>query len=213
MDDRSCRSATPGGCVQARLRATQPDVTHTRKASFLKLALVSLMRSTAGRTPFPLREKIGVTTCKVRIEVQALFLDVDRSSELFLVSTVKEWADGAPEGSFAQGRAATKVVRSLFLTTRERSMIRTLKTLAAAGLLASAATMASAATGSFGQVPDGVTNNLVQVHGSHRSCERGGGGWHRHNRFGERRACREWRGEGRRPDSCVRFGRAWFCDY
>ena len=138
---------------------------------------------------------------------------VDRSSELFLVSTVKEWADGAPEGSFAQGRAATKVVRSLFLTTRERSMIRTLKTLAAAGLLASAATMASAATGSFGQVADGVTNNLVQVHGSHRSCERGGGGWHRHNRFGERRSCREWRGEGRRPDSCVRFGRAWFCDY
>jgi len=92
-------------------------------------------------------------------------------------------------------------------------MTRTLKTLAAAGLLASAATMASAATGSFGQVADGVSNNLVQIHGSHRSCERGGGGWHRHNRFGERRACREWRGEGRRPDSCVRFGRAWFCDY
>ena len=37
------------------------------------------------------------------------------SSELFLISMVNVWANGAPEGSSAQGRAATKVVRSLFL--------------------------------------------------------------------------------------------------
>ena len=28
-----------------------------------------------------------------------------------------------------------------------------------------------------------------------------------------RRLCREWRGEGRRPDSCVRVGPLWYCDY
>lgn len=88
-----------------------------------------------------------------------------------------------------------------------------IRMLSAAALLVSGATMASATPGSPGQVPEGVSNGLVQIHGGHRSCERGGRGWHRHNRFGERRPCREWRGEGRRPDSCVRFGRAWFCDY
>ena len=92
-------------------------------------------------------------------------------------------------------------------------MIRTLKTLAAAGLLAAAASMATAAPGNIGQVPDGASNGVTQVHGGHRSCERGPGGWHRHNRFGERRPCREWRGQGRRPDSCVKFGPVWYCDY
>jgi hypothetical protein len=91
--------------------------------------------------------------------------------------------------------------------------MRTLKTLAAASLFAASASVAGAAPMSVGQVPDGLSNGVVQVHGRHRSCERGGRGWHRHNRFGERRPCREWRGEGRRPDYCVRVGRVWFCDY
>jgi len=78
--------------------------------------------------------------------------------------------------------------------------------------LAGTALMASAGPAVV-KLPDGLNNGIVQVHGSHRSCQRGPGGWHRHNRFGERRLCREWRGEGRRPDSCVRVGPVWFCDY
>jgi hypothetical protein len=94
-------------------------------------------------------------------------------------------------------------------------MFTTVKTLAAAGLLATAASVANAAPASIGQIPDGVniSNNLARVHGNHRSCERGARGWHRHNRFGERRPCREWHGRGRRPDSCVRVGPVWYCDY
>jgi len=93
-------------------------------------------------------------------------------------------------------------------------MVGTLKTMAAAVLLAAAASMANAAApANMSQMPDGAGSNVVRVHGDHRSCERGPGGWHRHNRNGERRPCREWRGEGRRPDSCVRFGPVWYCDY
>ena len=92
-------------------------------------------------------------------------------------------------------------------------MIRTLKTLAGAGLLAATASMASAAPANVGQVPDSLSNGLVQVHGAHRSCERGARGWHRHNRFGERRPCREWRGGCCWPDYCVRVGPVWYCDY
>lgn len=92
-------------------------------------------------------------------------------------------------------------------------MIRALKTLAATALLAATASIASAAPGAVGPVADGLSNGVVLVHGNHRSCERGPGGWHRHNRYGERRPCREWRGSGRRPDSCVRFGPIWYCDY
>lgn len=92
-------------------------------------------------------------------------------------------------------------------------MVGTLKTIAAAALLAATASMASAAPGNVGQVPNGLFSDLIQVHGNHRSCERGGRGWHRHNRYGERRDCREWRGEGRRPDSCVRVGPIHYCDY
>jgi len=92
-------------------------------------------------------------------------------------------------------------------------MVGTLKTLTAAALLAATASMAGAAPVSVRQVPDGLSTGLVQVHGNHRSCERGGRGWHRHNRYGERRECREWRGQGRRPDSCVRAGPVWICDY
>ena len=89
-------------------------------------------------------------------------------------------------------------------------MIMTVKTLAAAGLLAAAASVASAAPASIGQISDGmnISNNLVRVHGNHRSCERGARGWHRHNRFGERRPCREWHGRDRRPDSSSESGRS-----
>ena len=88
-----------------------------------------------------------------------------------------------------------------------------LKTLAAASLLAAAASYAYAAPANVAGAGQDVDNGVVQVHGNHRSCERGPGGWHRHNRLGERRPCREWRGQGRRPDSCVKCGPAWFCDY
>lgn len=91
-------------------------------------------------------------------------------------------------------------------------MIKALKTLAAAGLLAATASVVSAAPASL-EKPAGVSNDLVQVHGNHRSCQRGPGGWHRHNKWGERRPCREWRGQGRRPDACVKFGPVWYCDY
>ena len=92
-------------------------------------------------------------------------------------------------------------------------MMGTIKIIAVAFLLAATASMASAIPATVGQVPHGLSNDLVRVHGDHRSCERGRSGWHRHNRYGERRPCREWRGEGRRPDSCVRVGPIWYCDY
>jgi hypothetical protein len=92
-------------------------------------------------------------------------------------------------------------------------MIGTLKTVAVAALLAATASMATAAPANVGHLPDGLSSDLVRVHGDHRSCQRGPGGWHRHNRNGERRPCREWRGEGRRPDACVKFGPIWYCDY
>lgn len=92
-------------------------------------------------------------------------------------------------------------------------MHKTFKTLAVAGLAAAGASMTSAAPVKVAQVPEGLSGGLVQVHGEHRSCQRGPGGWHRHNRYGERRHCREWRGEGRRPDYCVRVGPIWYCDY
>jgi hypothetical protein len=82
-----------------------------------------------------------------------------------------------------------------------------------AGLFAAAASTVSAAPATVAKLPDGLGSGLVQVHGNHRSCQLGPGGWHRHNRFGEYRPCREWRGEGRRPDLCVRVGPVWYCDY
>jgi hypothetical protein len=92
-------------------------------------------------------------------------------------------------------------------------MHRTIKVLALTGVFAAAASVAGAAPSNIGQMPEGVSNGVVQVHGNHRSCERGPGGWHRHNQFGERRPCREWHGRGRRPDACVKFGPVWYCDY
>jgi hypothetical protein len=92
-------------------------------------------------------------------------------------------------------------------------MIRPLKILAAAGLLFASASFAGAAPANMAQVTHGLSNGLVQVHGGHRSCQRGRYGWHRHDRYGDRRECREWRGGyGRRPDSCVKVGPVWVCD-
>ena len=92
-------------------------------------------------------------------------------------------------------------------------MVGPLKTTAMAAFVTAAVSTAGAAPSNVGQLVDTQTDGIVRVHGDHRSCERGPRGWHRHNRFGERRPCREWRGEGRRPDSCVRVGPVWFCDY
>lgn len=93
-------------------------------------------------------------------------------------------------------------------------MIRSVKYMVAAGIIAAFAGGAQAAPPPIGDIGMSITDGLVKIHGEHRRCERGRNGiWHRHNRDGDRRPCREWRGDGRRPDSCVRFGPVWFCDY
>jgi hypothetical protein len=93
-------------------------------------------------------------------------------------------------------------------------MLKTPMKLATASLLlATTVSVAGAAPSTILQFAHGVEGDLVRVHGLHRSCERGPGGWHRHNRYGERRHCREWRGGGRRPDYCVRVGPVYYCDY
>lgn len=92
-------------------------------------------------------------------------------------------------------------------------MIRSMKYLVAAGVIAAFAGAVQAAPANIGDAGTSVTDGLIKVHGDHRRCERDHRGWHRMNRYGERRPCREWRGEGRRPDSCVRFGPIWYCDY
>jgi hypothetical protein len=92
-------------------------------------------------------------------------------------------------------------------------MVSTFKVFAAAGLLAATASIAGAAPISVGPAADGARTGIIQVHGDHRSCQRGRHGWHRHNRWGERRHCRKWHGSGRRPDHCVRIGPIYYCDY
>jgi hypothetical protein len=92
-------------------------------------------------------------------------------------------------------------------------MFGTVKTLAAAALFAATASMASAVPANIGQFSEGLNSDIIRIHGDHRSCQRDHRGWHRHNRYGERRPCRVWRGEGRRPDYCVRVGPLWYCDY
>jgi hypothetical protein len=106
-----------------------------------------------------------------------------------------------------------RAARSSKLGDHGGKMVSTLKTLAAGALLAVAASAAGAAPANLSQVPDGVSNDVVRVHGDHRDCRRDGWGWHRHNRYGERRECREWRGGGRRPNACVKVGPIWYCDY
>jgi len=89
-----------------------------------------------------------------------------------------------------------------------------LKALAAAAMLASATSLAAApAPSSINQLPGDARGLIVQVHGDHASCRRDRRGWHRHNRWGERRSCRRWDGRGKRPDLCVRVGPIWYCDY
>ena len=101
-------------------------------------------------------------------------------------------------------------------------MFKSLKILATAGLLAATAFAANAAPSNMSPVTDGLSNGVVKVQRYDddrrgrrfdRSCRRGPGGWYRYNRFGERRPCRTWRGEGRRPDACVKFGPIFYCDY
>ncbi|MGE8943465.1 hypothetical protein ACO2I3_16280 [Leptospira interrogans] len=92
-------------------------------------------------------------------------------------------------------------------------MKRLIKVLAVAGFLAGTASIASAAPVAVAPV-DGVGNsNIIKVHGAHRSCERDRRGWHRHNQWGERRSCRQWRGKGKRPQYCVKVGPIYYCDY
>lgn len=91
--------------------------------------------------------------------------------------------------------------------------MRMLKILTLAGLVGTVS-VANATPFAARQQADVSYGGLVeQVHGSHHSCQRGPGGWHRHNQFGERRLCRAWRGRDRRPDFCVRVGPIWYCDY
>jgi hypothetical protein len=49
-------------------------------------------------------------------------------------------------------------------------MHRTIKVLALTGVFAAAASVAGAAPSTVGQMPEGVSNGVVQVHGNHRSC-------------------------------------------
>lgn len=92
-------------------------------------------------------------------------------------------------------------------------MVRTLKVAAAAGLLAATASVGAAAPVQPGAVAKPAGAGIAHVHGSHRSCVRWRGSWHRHNQWGEWRRCRVWRGDGRRPDVCVKLGPLWYCDY
>src|SRR5262245_10639139 len=98
----------------------------------------------------------------------------------------------------------------------------TLTALAAAALLAAGASLAAAAPAATlgGMAGNGAGNaaqeadgGVLKVHGFHEHCARDRYGWHRHNQWGERRRCREWRGRGPRPDFCVRVGPLWVCDY
>jgi hypothetical protein len=93
-------------------------------------------------------------------------------------------------------------------------MIKALTGAAAAGLLALSFYGAHAMP--IQSAPAGAAApgaGIVNVHGFHRSCKLGPGGWHRHNKFGERRPCRRWGGKGKRPDACIKVGPIWYCDY
>lgn len=91
-------------------------------------------------------------------------------------------------------------------------MLKVLASAAAAGLLAlsfhgaHAAPIAGAPAGA--SAPD---SGIVLVHGFHRQCRWGPGGWHRHDSRGRRRLCRTWSGSGPRPPACIRIGSVWVC--
>ena len=92
-------------------------------------------------------------------------------------------------------------------------MKRLIKAFAAAGFLAGTASIASAAPVAVAPADGAGNGNIIKVHADHRSCQRDRRGWHRHNKWGERRSCREWRGRGKRPQFCVQAGPIWYCDY
>jgi hypothetical protein len=93
-------------------------------------------------------------------------------------------------------------------------IIKLLTGAAATGVMAVTLSVANAAPIQGSQSGPAPTNsNVIQVHGFHGSCQRGPNGWHRHNKWGQRRACRPWRGNGRRPDACIKVGPIWYCDY
>lgn len=95
-------------------------------------------------------------------------------------------------------------------------MMRLIQIAIAAVIFAASASFASAAPATnLGDVGTKITSGLTEVHGRHRACRRGPGGWHRHvwrrGRF-QRRQCRQWRGRGNRPRDCVKVGPIYFCD-
>src|SRR4029450_4305197 len=91
----------------------------------------------------------------------------------------------------ADGHSAEWAVRTLE-SRRENKMNQALKALGATVLFAATASIAGAAPARMGHTPEGLSNDVIQVHGYHRSCQRGPGGWHRHNREGDWRPCRQW---------------------
>ena len=88
--------------------------------------------------------------------------------------------------------------------------------LAVIGLMAvSGAANAAAIPGAVPQADNAAQSLIDKVHGDHRSCEEGAGGWHRHNRYGERLPCRPpsygYRYEGHRPPP-RRCTKDWHCE-
>lgn len=70
-------------------------------------------------------------------------------------------------------------------------------TILALGAALSAGTASAAPAGGLGSaVPQAAGGELIKVHGVHRSCERGPGGWHRNPRKGVRITCRPSRPSG-----------------
>jgi hypothetical protein len=99
-------------------------------------------------------------------------------------------------------------------THRTQRTSTAFRALAVAALLAAVAPLAGAApAASIGAMTQETESSVLKVHGFHQQCARDRYGWHRHNQWGERRSCRQWRGPGPRPDFCVQIGPIWICDY
>lgn len=88
-----------------------------------------------------------------------------------------------------------------------------IRALIAASTLALGVGASSAAPVNVGAGVAPPQSPIVKVHGNHQDCRRGPRGWHRHTWEGKRRPCRVWRGEGKRPDLCIKLGPIWYCDY
>lgn len=89
--------------------------------------------------------------------------------------------------------------------------------LSALAVVASIGTANAAPISGLGKAP-AAENGLVQVHGRHRSCNLGVGGWHRSPRHGVRISCRPprprgaywmWRSEGKHHGWYHRRDRRW----